>query len=504
MKSPTRREFLHAALAVSAVPLAPAVAANRADVGSAGRDLLELTATEAVSLLRSGDLVAETYAQALLQQCHRHRNLNAFIWQDEDRVLEAARAADKRRSQGRIGPLHGLPILVKDNIDTSSAPTTAGTPALRDHRPSADATVAASLFSAGAILLGKTNMHELAVGITSNNAAFGAVRNPYDLALIPGGSSGGNGAAIAARMCPVGLGTDTGASVRIPSALCGIVGLRPTMGRYSQQGIVPFSHTRDTAGPMARSVRDLVLLDSVIVGSRAAVPSARLKGQRVGVPRGYFFDDLDSSLVPVVAEALARLRGAGCTLVEAEIPDLEKLYVAATAPITYYEMLHDLSRYLRSSGSHLTLRDVVEQIASPDVKSLYETFVIGPQAPTRATYDTAMTQGRPALQAAYRTFFRQHDVAVIAFPTTLLPARPIGDDVEVELNGKRVNTFSTYLHNTRPMATAGIPGLSFPIGLTAAGLPAGLEFDAPEGQDRALLSFVLAVEALFKPIPSPY
>jgi mandelamide amidase len=124
-----------------------------------------------------------------------------------------------------------LPILVKDNIDTSSAPTTAGTPALRDDRPSADATVVASLFAAGAILLGKTNMHELAVGITNNNAAFGAVRNPYNLALIPDGSSGGNGAAIAARMCPIGLGTDTGASVRIPSAHCGIVGLRPTMDR---------------------------------------------------------------------------------------------------------------------------------------------------------------------------------------------------------------------------------------------------------------------------------
>src|SRR5262249_23645005 len=244
----------------------------------------------------------------------RHRDLNAFIWQNEDLVLEAARASDKRRGHGNLSPLHGLPIVLKDNIETAHAPTTAGTPALRDHHPPKDAPVAAALFSAGAILLGKTNLHELAWGGTSNNVAFGAVHNPYNPSMIPGGSSGGNAAAIAARMCTAGLGTDTGGSIRVPSALCGTVGLRPTCVRYSTERVVPCSHTRDIVGPMARSVKDLILLDSVVTGNHSPVRPAILQGVRVGMPRGYFFDDLDSSLAPIVETALAMLRDADCVL----------------------------------------------------------------------------------------------------------------------------------------------------------------------------------------------
>src|SRR5215472_1468957 len=284
--STTRRRFiLTTPLGVSALT---AVAAGSHNVAEAAPNnnasLAELTATEAVPLLRSGDLSAERYAQVLLEQCRKHLALNAFIWQDEQEVLEAARTADKKRAAGRLGPLHGLPILLKANIGTANAPTSAGTPALKDFRPAADAPVAAKLFSAGAIMLGKTNMHELAYGITNNNGAFGAVHNPYNPLLIPGGSSGGNGAAI---------GTDTGGSVRIPASLCGIVGLRPTVGRYSRTGIVPLSGTMDTAGPMARSVEDLVLPDSVVTGQRGPVQPATLKGLRLGVRRGFFYENLD-------------------------------------------------------------------------------------------------------------------------------------------------------------------------------------------------------------------
>jgi len=468
-----------------------------------GRSLIELSATEAVSLLRSGDLSAERYAQALLDQCRKHRALNAFIWQNEDQVLEAARAADKERTVQRMGPLHGLPILVKANIATANAPTSAGTPALRDYRPAVDAPVVARLLSAGAVLLGKTNMHELAYGITSNNGAFGAVHNPYDPALIPGGSSGGNGAAIAARMCAAGLGTDTGGSVRIPAALCGIVGLRPTVGRYSRAGIVPLSGTMDTAGPMARSVEDLVLLDSVVTGQSAPVRPATLKGLRLGVPRGFFYENLDSSLAPVIENTLATLRKSGCILVEADIPDLEKLYTSVRPPISYYEMFHDLSRYLEESGAKIDAKGVIAQIASPDVKASYQTFGIGPKAPTREAYETAMKQGRPAIQACYRDYFRAHNVPAFVYPTTLLPARPIGQDDEVELNGKKFPTLAIYTHNVRPMTVTGIPGMSLPVGLTKTGLPVGLELDAPEGTDRNLLSLGLAIERLFGKLPPP-
>lgn len=501
----TRREFLWTSLVGAAAYLCgPSARASQETPSIEDAQLLGLTARQAVTLLQTGDLLAERYAMALLAQCRRLRDINAFIWFDETRVLEEARAADKRRGSGaKPGLLHGLPIAVKDNIDTANAPTSAGTPALRTHRPTSDAPVVKSLFSAGAILLGKTNMHELAYGITSNNAAFGPVRNPYDRSLIPGGSSGGTGAAIAARMCSAGLGTDTGGSVRIPAALCGIVGLRPTVGRYPGRGIVPISHTRDTAGPMARSVEDLVLFDSVITGDFTPVPPASLEGARIGVPRGLFYGNLDTEMAPVIEAALAALREAGCVLVEADIPDVEKLGVAATAPISFYESLHDLTRYLGESGSSLTVEDIVEKISSPDVKTIYDTFIVGPKAPTREAYVNALESGRPALQAAYRNYFAAQNVPAIIFPTTPLPARPIGQDAEVELNGKKVSTFFTYLRNSRPASTAGIPGLSLPVGVTAQGLPVGLEFDAPAGNDRSLLGLCLAAERVFGRLPAP-
>jgi len=499
----TRREFLLSSLAGAAV-YAGGARISLADRSYRDEELLELNASQAVAMLRSGDISAEHYASALLDQCRKLTDLDAFIWLDEASVLEAARAADiQRRSGSKLGLLHGLPIAVKDNIDTASAPTSAGTPALKSHRPKADAPVVKSLWSAGAILLGKNNMHELAYGITSNNAAFGSVRNPYNKSLIPGGSSGGTGAAIAARMCCAGIGTDTGGSVRIPAALCGIVGLRPTVGRYRGGGIVPISHTRDTAGPMARSIHDLILLDSVITGDFTPVSAPSLDGMRIGVPRNPFYEDLDTDLVPLIEAALVALRDAGCVLVEADMPDVHQLSVAATGPITFYESLHDLEKYLSDSGSTVTANEIVENIASPDVKFVYDTFIVGPKAPTHEAYLSALTTGRAALQASFRDYFVAHKIEAIVFPTTLLPARPIGQDKEVELNGAKVSTVFTYLHNSRPASTAGIPGLSLPVGVTSQGLPVGIEFEMLAGADRKLLGLALAAERVFGRVPPP-
>jgi mandelamide amidase len=466
------------------------------------RELLELSATEAIRSMRAGELTCEHYAEALLAQCTRNSALNAFIWLNSDGLLEATRAGDTQGSKRDPAALRGLPLVLKDNIATQHAVTTAGTPALRAHRPRTDAPVAGSLFSAGALLLGKTNMHELAFGITSNNAAFGSVRNPYDPVMIPGGSSGGTAAAIAARMCPAGLGTDTGGSVRIPAALCGIVGLRTSVGRYSLEGVVPLSHTRDTVGPMARSIADLVLLDDVITGGAEAFMPATLRGLRLGVPRGYFYENLDAELTPVIEEALRKLRQEGCVLVEADLPDIESLS-AISGRLSYYECIADLSNYLAEHHPSLTAAQVVGQIASADVRELYEVYALGSEAPTSAWYRHAMAHDRPALQAAYRDYFRHNDVAAMAFPTTVLPARPIGEDVEVALNGTTVPTFQTYVRNTRPVTAAGLPGLSIPVGLTASGLPVGLELDAPAGHDRRLLAIGAAVENVFGGLAAP-
>lgn len=469
--------------------------------------LEELTALQAAAAIARGDITAETYAKALLARAEAAASLHAFIALAPESTLEAARVADKARRAGKVlGPLHGVPLALKDNIDTALLPTTAGTPGLKTHRPRRDAPVAAALFAAGAVLLGKANMHELAFGITSNNAAFGAVRNPYDPSRIAGGSSGGTATAIAARLAPAGLGTDTGGSVRVPAALTGISGLRPTVGRWPGQGIVPISHTRDTAGPMARSVADLVLFDKIVAQGpkQAAEPLAprALKGLRLGVPRGYFWEDLEAEVARICEEVLARLKAAGAQLIEQDIPAVGVLDAAASFPIALHEAVTDLDAYLKAHGSPLAFADLAKAAASPDVKGALMSQTGADRIPD-AVYEEAMTRHRPGLQAAYRDYFRNLGVAAVIFPTTPLAAAELGRDETVTLGGREVPTFPTFIRNTDPASIAGIPGLSLPAGRTRAGLPVGIELDAPAGSDTDLLAIGLAVETLLEPLAPP-
>ena len=462
----------------------------------------DMTLVEAAAALARGELGAVDYAEALLARAARAQALNAFIHHDAEAVRAAARAADAARSAGKaLGLLHGVPLALKDNLDTAAMPTTGGTPGLRGHRPAHNAPVVQKLLDAGAIVFGKANLHELAYGITNNNAGFGAARNPYDPARIPGGSSGGVGAAVGARIVPGGIGTDTGGSVRVPAALCGIVGFRPTTGRWSTAGVVPISHTRDTPGPMARSVADCVLLDGVVTGSRAA-PLARLQGLRLGVPRQLFWEGLDAETGRLLQQTLDTLARAGAVLVEGDIPEVGRLDNEAGFPIALYETVEDLDRYLAGHGSPLRYRELVAQCGSPDVAGLLQSLG-GAGAVPEAAYRHALDVLRPQLQAAYREHFRRLDVAAVVFPTTPLPAAPIGDDETVELNGARVPTFPTFIRNTSPGSVAGIPGISLPAALTAAGLPLGLELDGPAGSDAALLAIAAAVEAVLPPMPAP-
>ena len=296
----------------------------------------------------TGTLSAERYAEALLERCAAHADLNAFITLEPEQVRAAARAADQAQSSGgTIGPLHGVPLALKDNIDTADLPTSGGTPALRNHRPKRNAPIAEALLRAGALVLGKANLHELACGVTNNNGGFGPARNPWDRRLIPGGSSGGTGVAVAARLAPGGIGTDTGGSVRIPAALCGIVGFRPTTQRWSQAGIVPISSTRDTAGPMTRSVADAILLDGVVTGGPTTLQPVPLKGLRLGVPRQYYWTDLDPELAAVCEQELSRLSALGVELVEADVPNLKALDDAVSFPVALYEQVVTMKAYLR-------------------------------------------------------------------------------------------------------------------------------------------------------------
>jgi Asp-tRNA(Asn)/Glu-tRNA(Gln) amidotransferase A subunit family amidase len=467
-------------------------------------DCAELGAVELLAALAAGTLTAEAYVEALLARCEHWRHLNAFTALDPARSRAAARDSDRRRAAGTAaGPLEGLPVLIKDNIDLAGWVTTAGTAALRDYRPDHTASVAARLLAAGAFVLGKNTMHELAHGITSNNAYSGAVRNPYDPRMIPGGSSGGTAAALAARLGPIGLGTDTGGSVRIPAALCGIVGFRPSTGRYPTDGIVPISHTRDTPGVMARSVADIELIDRVVVPVAAPAAAATLAGCRFGVPRSLFYESLDPELAHLTERALERLRAAGAVLIEADVTGLEALNAPVAGVISDYEFPRDLAAYLASSGSGVSLEAVIDALASPDLRQTFAREVRGPAAPSTEAYRHALEVGRPAIQAACRAYFAEHALEAMIFPTTPLPASPIGADAEVELGGRKVSTFRTYLRNARPATTAGMPGLSLPVGCTAAGLPVGIEFDGPANSDRRLLALGAAAARVFGTVPPP-
>jgi Asp-tRNA(Asn)/Glu-tRNA(Gln) amidotransferase A subunit family amidase len=465
--------------------------------------LTELGAAEAAAAIRAGDVSGQALVEALLDRCARAAPLNAFISLDPDAVRAAARDADQRRRRGeRLGALHGVPLVLKDNFDTADFPTTAGTPALAAHRPRRNGAVVQRLLDAGALILGKANMQELAFGPTSNNAAFGPVHNPYDRSRIPGGSSGGTGAAVAARLAPAGLGTDTGGSVRVPASLSGVVGFRPTTLRWPQEGIVPISHTRDTAAPLARCVADCVLLDGIVAGGAMSLSAISLKGLRLGVPHGYFWENLDAEVETILADTLAQLAAAGVVLVEGDMDDVAALDAAAGFPIALYEFVADFNRYLAGHATGLDFAGVAAQVKSPAVKKVVD-GLLGADAVPEPVYCEALIKHRPALQDAYRRYFREQGVAAMVFPTTPLAAAKIGEDETVVLNGRPAPTLPTYIRNLGPGSAAGVPGLSVPAGMTRAGLPVGIAIDGPEGDDQGLLTIGLALETLLPRLPAP-
>ncbi len=469
-------------------------------------NLYDLTVIEALEGLKSGQFSALEYAGELLKRADLYAGLNAFNHLDEELILREAKSSDDaRRSKRGCGVLCGLPIAIKDNINVAHQPTSAGTAGLRNNWPSSDAPVVSALRRAGAIAFGRTNMHELAYGLTSNNAFFGPVRNPFNLDMVAGGSSGGSAAAVGARIVAAALGTDTGGSVRVPAAFCSLVGFRPSHGRYSGEGIVPISHSRDTAGPMARSVADIVLLDQVLSGQRHNLSAGSFKGKRIGVPRGYFFDVLDPEVARLVELALEEMAGLGAILIEADIAGVMGCNPRVGRPIATGEVIRDLPDYLGKYAVNIRISEVLQQVASPDVRAAIQ-YQFNPEnrADIEKAYQLAINHSKPELARNYQQYFDDNQLDIIAFPTVLVAPPPIGEDETINLAGSRAPTEATLLHNSGPSTIVGLPGLSVPVGLTDAGLPVGLELEARAGEDDHLLAIGLTWEKYCqKPVKWP-
>jgi len=412
--------------------------------------------------------------------------LDAYITVCDEMAMRMAAQAEaefcvktKRKSRHDRGPLHGIPISLKDNIYTRDVRTTGGSKILKDFVPLHDAPVVASLKKAGAVILGKTNMHEFAYGVTTENPHFGPTRNPWDMERIAGGSSGGSAAALAAGLCYGSIGTDTGGSIRIPASLCGVVGLKPGLGRVNATDVIPLSPTLDFVGPLARSVEDAaLLLDPIFAWGKnerklvaGTIPSPVARRTCVGIPKEFFLEVLDPEVEAAFDIAIHALKQSGVKVKEVSLPQIAETEEAgnliAWAEATLY---HQQAGWFPSRAGEY----------SEDVRVRLE---MGTKV-SAVSYLQAR-EFREKFKSLLLEVFTANDLDVLAVPTTAIAATPIGQDT-VQIKGTAHPTRALLLRLNRPANLAGVPAISVPCGLTKSGLPAGLQLIA-EWTDEPLL-----------------
>ncbi|MGE5673269.1 MAG: Asp-tRNA(Asn)/Glu-tRNA(Gln) amidotransferase subunit GatA [Mycobacterium leprae] len=468
-----------------------------------------LSATRLNRLFASGELSAVEITEAYLRQIEAvEPQVKAFLTVAGERALDRAKKLDGRRRNGdeEIGLLAGVPVAVKDNMCVDGLPTTCGSRILAGYMPPYDATVVERLRAAGAIIIGKTNMDEFAMGSSGENSAYDATRNPWDLERIPGGSSSGSAAAVAAEEAPLSLGSDTGGSIRQPAALTGIVGMKPTYGYVSRYGLVAFASSLDQIGPFARDVEDCARLFEVIAGpdrrdstSAGRAPTGvkfggepSLKGIRLGVPREYFAAGIDPEVKARLNEAIAHLQSLGATVEECSLPHTEyalsAYYIIAPAECSANLARFDGVRYgHRATGT----RGVVDMYE----KSRQEGFgaevkrriMIGTYALSSGFYDAYYKKAQQVRTLVTQDF----DRAFERFDALITPTSP----VTAWKLGEKSDPLSMYLADicTIPVNLAGLPALSVPCGL-ANGLPVGLQFIGKQFDDSRLLQMAWAYE----------
>jgi indoleacetamide hydrolase len=438
--------------------------------------------------------------QLLLELAGKSKSLGAYTHIASAAEVIFAKSANPVKDNSLL--LANLPLIVKDNIDVAGMPTTAGSKALGAHVPTANAPAIARLVEAGASILGKANLHEFSLGITTNNSAFGPARNPYSHEHIPGGSSGGTASAVSAGLVPAGIGSDTGGSLRIPAALCGIVGFRPSTGRWPSQGVVTISNTRDTVGPIAKTVANCALLDAVVCKADINLSKIAPSAIRLGIPRAGFWENLEPSVAAHSEQFLNTLRASGVQLVDVTLPINLDDCTQAGMVIALYELWPNLQAYLKQHNKPCDAHAIANAVSSPDVRGLMQ-MLLGPEAPPQSAYEEALNTARPAFQKAYAECFAEHRLDALIFPTTPLPAARIGEDETVQLNGQTVPTFLTFTRNVGPGSLVGLPGICLPIGVNENGLPLSIALDGPSMSDRALLAVATTIETLLPAMPKP-
>jgi aspartyl-tRNA(Asn)/glutamyl-tRNA(Gln) amidotransferase subunit A len=464
-------------------------------------DLHLLTLTQLAAGLKNGDYSSEQLTQALLDRIVAFdKSLNAFITVTADQALAAARRADTARAAGTGGVLNGLPIVHKDIFCTKGVLTTCGSRMLENFVSPYDATVVERLGAAGAVVLGKTNMDEFAMGSSNETSYFGPVRNPWDHKRSPGGSSGGSAAAVAARLAPAATGTDTGGSIRQPAALTGTVGLKPTYGRVSRYGMIAFASSLDQAGVITRSTEDAALLLGVMAGFderdstsiEQPVPdyvgqlSGSIDGLRVGIVRQHFDAGLDEQCAAVVKEALAVLEAQGAVLTEVDLPNLDlsvpTYYVVAPAECSSNLSRFDGVRFGRRADNPEDLLDLYCRSRGEGFGAeVKRRIMTGTYVLSAGYYDAYYLKAQQVRQLIADDFSRAFkDVDVIAGPTSPTPAFGLGDKTD--------DPITMYLNDIYTIGAnlAGLPALSTPCGFVD-NLPVGLHLVGPHFAEATLL-----------------